>query len=194
MRLFTVSPDKHTLFIWTFKMTDDAETDILRLLMEHRSAIYTYILAITRDTHASEDIFQETSMAVWKKRQDFIPGTSFKAWSREIARREILARKRKDVRFPVLLSDEEMTLLIDSFEEYEVEFALEEYVDALKNCADKMRPKERNLINLRYSKEFSHQQISDILGIGTEGVRKFLFRVRKKLKQCVEFRIKTASD
>lgn len=158
--------------------------------MEYRTAIYSYILAITRDVHASEDVFQETSMVIWEKRDTYKEGTSFKAWSREIARRTLLARRRKDQRFPVLLSDDEMILLDQGFDEAEQEFEPEEYVDALKQCTDELRQKERHIIDLRYAKEFSMQQISEVLGIQAESVRKFLFRIRKGLKSCIWAKLK----
>lgn len=167
----------------------NSDTDILRLLMEYRTAIYSYILAITRDAHSSEDVFQETSMIIWEKRASYQPGTSFKAWSREIARRTILARRRKDSKFPALLSESEMKLLGEGFNEAEKEFQPEEYVDALKQCTGELRQKDRHIIDLRYAKEFSMQQISEVLGIQAESVRKFLFRIRKTLKICVQSRL-----
>lgn len=168
----------------------NSDTDILRLLMEYRTALYSYILAITRDAHSSEDVFQETSMVIWEKRGTYQPNTSFKAWSREIARRTILARRRKDIRFPVLLSDDEMKLLGEGFDEAEKEFQSDEYVDALKQCTGELRSHDRHLIDLRYVKDFSMQQISEVLGIQSESVRKLLYRIRKSLKFCIQSRLK----
>lgn len=171
-------------------MSNNKDSDILRLLMEYRTAIYSYILAVTRDAHASEDVFQETSMAIWERRDSYMPGTSFKAWSREIARRTMLARKRKDARFPVLLSEDEMVLLNEGFEDCESEIDSDNYVDALKACTGELRQRERDIIDLRYAKEFSLKQISEILGIQSESVRKFLFRIRKNLRSCIERRLR----
>src|SRR5207247_5016652 len=75
-----------------------AQSDFVKLLMEHRSTIHSFVYAIVHDPHLTEDILQEVSIVLWSKFSEYQPGTSFGAWSRSVAYREILAARRNESR------------------------------------------------------------------------------------------------
>src|SRR5947209_9396687 len=67
---------------------------ITRLLMQHRTALYGYIFACVRNHADAEDILQNVSVAVMESIGQLRDEAGFLPWSREIARRRILAHKR----------------------------------------------------------------------------------------------------
>ena len=58
----------------------------------------------------------------------------------------------------------------------------------LRECMTKLPEKSKNTIKLRYHEKLSYEDISSYLGMKLEAVRKSLFRVKKKLKECIEIR------
>ena len=68
---------------------------IARLLMQHRTVLYGYIFACVRNHADAEDILQNVSVAVMESIDQLRDESGFLPWSREIARRRILAHKRQ---------------------------------------------------------------------------------------------------
>src|SRR5258707_6727833 len=78
------------------RMTEGAlgQGQIARLLMQHRTALYGYIFACVRHHADAEDILQNVSVAVMESIDQLRDEAGFLPWSREIARRRVLAHKR----------------------------------------------------------------------------------------------------
>ncbi|MFZ5830412.1 MAG: sigma-70 family RNA polymerase sigma factor, partial [Planctomycetota bacterium] len=168
----------------------DRRSEVLRLLMEHRGTLFSFIYAMVRDFEVAEDIFQEVSVAVCESCADFRPGTNFGAWTREIARRRVLAHQRTEGRFPGLLSDEELAQIQAGFDEAESGWCPRDRLAALRQCVDSLSPAARRLLELRYAGRFRLSQIADQLGRQSESVRKALYRTRETLRACIERRMR----
>ena len=164
----------------------DCRNQVLQLLLEHRGALFSFIYVIVRDFDVAEDVFQEVSLAVCESCQDFRPGTSFAAWAREIARRRILAQRRKTGRFPTLLTEVELAQLAAGFDAAEHRTPHAQYLAALCTCIEKLSPAARRLLELRYAGGFRLGDIAARLSRQTESVRKALYRTRKALRICIE--------
>ena len=61
------------------------DAQFVKLLMEHRSLLHSFIYALVRDVHLAEDILQEMGVVLWTKFGEFRSGSNFGAWAREIA-------------------------------------------------------------------------------------------------------------
>src|SRR6516165_1367505 len=68
--------------------------EVVRLLMQHRTALYGFIYACVRNHADTEDILQNVSVAVTESIGQLADEAGFLPWSREIARRRILAHRR----------------------------------------------------------------------------------------------------
>jgi RNA polymerase sigma-70 factor (ECF subfamily) len=55
----------------------------------------------------------------------------------------------------------------------------------------RMRPRERQLLWLAHAEGYSHQEISEITGLSTAGIRLLLFRARRKIARLLRKRIGT---
>src|SRR5438270_8539303 len=67
---------------------------VARLLMQHRATLYGYIFACVRNHADAEDILQNVSVAVMESIDQLRDEAGFLPWSREIARRRVLAHTR----------------------------------------------------------------------------------------------------
>ncbi|MBI3858399.1 MAG: RNA polymerase subunit sigma-70, partial [Planctomycetes bacterium] len=41
------------------------ESDFVKKLMEHRSMLHSFVYALLRDAHLTEDILQEVAVVLW---------------------------------------------------------------------------------------------------------------------------------
>jgi RNA polymerase sigma factor (sigma-70 family) len=74
------------------------ESEFVKRLMEHRSMLHSFVYALLRDPHLTEDILQEVAVVLWSKYSEFRPGTDFGAWARSVAYREVLSARRSEAR------------------------------------------------------------------------------------------------
>jgi RNA polymerase sigma-70 factor, ECF subfamily len=67
---------------------------IARLIEEHGGRLYRYLLLLTRNRSAAEDIFQETWIRVLERGYQFKGGFGFQAWLLSIARHLVIDSSR----------------------------------------------------------------------------------------------------
>lgn len=168
----------------------DPISNVVRLLMEHRASLFSYIYTAVRDFDVAEEVFQEVSVAVCESYESFEPGTNFRAWAREIARRRVLAEWRSTGRFPGLLSDKSLRQIEAGFEDVETRWASGDRIAALRKCLGTLSPTVRRILELRYVNQLSLSDLAARLDRKGEGVRKALYRTRQSLRECIERRLR----
>jgi RNA polymerase sigma-70 factor, ECF subfamily len=164
-------------------------SDIVRLLIEHRTDIFAFIFAAVREYHAAEEIMQNVSVVICDKALEYKAGTNFRAWAREIARRQILQFGRQNRRGPSALSPIEIDHLAAAFDEAEKEGLLQDRVEALRQCLETLSKRVRDLVRLRYEERLTLDQMADHLASNPESVRKALYRGRIALRKCIDRRL-----
>ena len=155
----------------------------ISLFEADRNRFYSYIFAFMADSVATDDIFQETSMVLWKDFQKFTPGTSFSKWANGVAFNRIREYRRKNKKYAVGFSEEMLESLIDVVENDSEE---ENRWSALKACREVLPDHIQNLYDDFYIKILKAQQIADKTGRSIFGVRKSIHKLRKNLFDCVE--------
>jgi len=58
----------------------------VRLLAECERRLFAYILALVWNVHDAEDMYQQTALELWRKFDEYQPGTNFAQWAFTIAR------------------------------------------------------------------------------------------------------------
>lgn len=160
-------------------LVDSGVERIAALLMRHRTALYAYLLAAVRNPHDAEDLLQEVSVTVIRRWDAFEPGTSFPAWSREIARRHILdfAGRAKRVTIDPALLD-----ALDAAGEIETDRRR----DALRECLRALGGPARRVIDLRYAGAMDVPRIADSIGRTVQATYALLKRAREILRECAD--------
>ena len=162
--------------------------EVLRLLLEHRSSLFAFILAVTRKMETAEDIFQEVSLAICESADAYKLGTNFSAWSREIARRRIAAQFRREKRAQQALALLESRGLEAGFARADEDTSAQQRVAALHDCLKRLGPFVSRLFDLRYTARLHFQDIASRVGRQPESVRKAIYRGRQALRKCIESR------
>jgi RNA polymerase sigma-70 factor, ECF subfamily len=140
-------------------MTEPAERArrdgvISALLMRHRTALFAYIYSCVPHSADAEDILQEVSLTATLRFEQLREEAGFLPWAIEIARRQILAHRRKASRRTVLDPEVVSALASDA-----VETALQDgpsrRAEALLRCLESLPAHSVDLILARYDESFT---------------------------------------
>lgn len=168
-------------------MSTDNRDEILREAFAFQPRLVAYAYSMLKNHASAEDVVQGAYLVIVKKYDQFTPGTSLLAWSRAIVRLQVLSYIKKNKK-EVSLEDQLLTDAVDAaFEEFQGSVTAIRH-EHLRECMTKLPEKSKNTIKLRYHEKLSYEDISSYLGMKLEAVRKSLFRVKKKLKECIEIR------
>ena len=85
--------------------------DFVELMTQYQGRLYGYILSLSGDPDAANDVLQEANIVLWKQWNQFEPGTNFKAWAFRIAHFQFMAYRQKKIRDKVLYSDDLLSML-----------------------------------------------------------------------------------
>ena len=161
--------------------------DFVRLLTVHQVDIHAFIMSSLGDYADTADVLQATNMALWKKADQFIPGSGFVPWSFKVAKFEILAFLRTRRRDRHVFSPELVEMMISVAEERSQTFASRS--DALRQCMKKMSEQNREFLRIRYAQDQNIKQIAEKTGRSIESVKSLYHRIRKAIERCVERRM-----
>lgn len=158
-------------------------TPIITLLTDAQRALHAFILSQVADLSAADDILQETNLVLWNKRDDFTPGSNFRAWAFRIARNQVLAYRKRQGRDRLLFSD---TLLDQIAGEADTRAAeLGERRRALAECSGKLSSHEREVLKLCYAESKSGREIAEATDRSPDAIYQLLHRLRESLLECI---------
>jgi RNA polymerase sigma-70 factor (ECF subfamily) len=162
---------------------------VQKLFVKHQGVIKAYILSLLPCLADAEDVLQETFLTVSAKAATFAEGTNFVAWACTIARFKVLEARRR-LRQPTLLSESAIEALSEDVPESGF---FEERVEAVRRCLDRLAPRARQIVWLRYHGGCSCDDIGKQVGWRAAAVRVALAKARTALRTCVEFQLKRAA-
>ena len=158
--------------------------DFVRLLSCHSRQIFGFILTLSPHRADAEDIFQNASVALWKKFDTYQPGTNFRAWAYQVAYLEVVEHRRQRSKLRALLSEEAFEALAADALVVQEESARHE--DALATCLEKLSFKDRKLIESRYFNSQTTKQIAERSSRSIYAVYRSLARIHDALLRCVK--------
>jgi RNA polymerase sigma-70 factor (ECF subfamily) len=157
-----------------------------QLLSGNQRRIYLFILALLPHPTDAEEVLQETSMVLWRKFAQFQLGTDFLAWACQVARYEVLKFYERRQRAPAwqqipdAVLDELATTALQQMEE------MERRRVALVECVEKLKPRDRDLIERRSRAGSTIGDIAAELGRPLWGLYKVYARIHRDLSDCIE--------
>ena len=155
----------------------------VQLLTGEQTRLLQYISMLLGDIEAAHNVLQETNLVLWRKSDEFEPGTSFTAWSKSVAYWQVRAYLRDRKRDRLVFSDEVVSQLTNR--SGEDEDGLEKRL-ALRHCLKGINKRNRDLINTRYEGGESIKAIADASGRSESAIKVSLLRIRKALLACIQ--------
>ncbi|MCG8585659.1 MAG: sigma-70 family RNA polymerase sigma factor [Pirellulales bacterium] len=164
---------------------DDKQREFVDLLVENQNRLFAYLFAVLRNRDDTEEVFQQTSLVLWRKFDDFELGTNFFRWAAQVAQYELMSFFKSRRRSRLVFSDETVELLgIDAPELDHDEDGPRR--DAMAKCLDKLKPDDRKLVVDCYGNQLSVRELADELGRSRTSVHNSLRRIREWLMGCIE--------
>lgn len=168
---------------------NEASAEFIQLLTSNQSRLFAYALSLLGNRQQAQDVMQETNMVLWRKADQFRPGTNFGAWMLKVAYYQVLEHRRKLNKQALFIADEEF--LTQLAEEAVVSSdILEQQQDALRSCLTKLPPRQRDIVRRRYSEGASIKSVAEQIGSAASAVKQTLFRARASLIDCVQHRMR----
>ena len=166
---------------------DDDTAAFMALLMEHRHRLYAFIAKQLVNPADVEDVFQKTSIVLWKKMQDFDAQGSFFHWACGIAFNEVrnflTVQRRSRLHFDVELVE------LMAREAAEEESLSESRLDALRHCLRELSERQQSILQQCYAGTETITEVAQQLGRERTALYKQLARLREKLLACIRLRI-----
>ncbi len=167
---------------------------LIREFQRDRLRLIAYIRALVGDPDLTEDIFQEVSVIVLQKVEEFSAGRDLQAWCRGIARNVVLREREKSRRLRTFEGERLIELIDAAFAENATADPLEGRRSQLRSCMRMLAAPSRELVQLRYDSGLSLRALAQRLGRSEAAVQVALSRVRKWLLDCVERRAQTGAE
>jgi RNA polymerase sigma-70 factor (ECF subfamily) len=149
-----------------------------------RSRLFGYIHSLVRDLDDADDLFQQTTLILWNKFDDFDRARSFLSWACGVARLEVCNFLRSRGRQRLYFSDD-LNLLLAEAQDEMVHDETEERRGALAGCVEKLRQRDRQLLDECYGHEDGVTQVAGRHGRSPQSVHNSLRRIRRSLFECI---------
>jgi RNA polymerase sigma-70 factor, ECF subfamily len=147
-------------------------------------SLFLYALGLLHNTADVEDVLQEANLVLWRKFDEYAPGTDFGKWARRVVYYEVLKFLEKKPRAERLFSND----FIEGLAEAAARGAglLARRREALAGCLGKLSESDRRLVSLRYREHGKTAAVAGALGRSAQAVRKSIHRIRTALLGCIE--------
>ncbi len=165
----------------------DDTAAFMALLMQHRHRLYAFIAKQLVNPADVEDVFQKTSIVLWKKMSEFDRDGSFFHWACGIAFNEVrnflTVQRRSRMQF-----DLELVELLAQ-EAAEEESLSESRLEALRRCLSQLSERQQAILQQCYSGTESITAVAEQLGRERTALYKQLARLKEKLLACIQLRV-----
>ena len=165
----------------------DRYDEFVALYVQHEKAVFSFVLAMVRNTADAEDVVQRASMTMWRCFGQYKAGTNFRNWAFQVAKNEALNHLKKVRRDRHVFGEKLIAMLAEQAEERAAE--LEARSGALDFCVEKLPPAERKMVVGCYAEGSTIRSFAEKAGETANAIYKRLNRVRAQLQQCIERRL-----
>jgi RNA polymerase sigma-70 factor (ECF subfamily) len=163
------------------------QESLMILLLRERVKLLAYIRAIVRDEHLAEDVYQDVAVLALRKREEINDQRHFLAWMRLTSRHRAL-KVLEQRRHQVLLDESLLDLLDEQWVEHD-ERPSADLTEALRLCLERLTPRARNLIRLRYAEGISGERLAAGVDRSLNAVYVSLSRIHRSLGECIRRRL-----
>ncbi len=168
------------------------EKAFARLLTRYKDAIYFMLLKMVNNRSDAEDLTLEAFGKAFKSLHQYSPTYAFSTWLFKIASNNCIdfLRKKKGVHVSIENKEEsensDLIKLKSKEPNPEERLIRQQKAILLRNVVRKLKPRYQTLVELRYFREFSYEEIAKELDLPLGTVKAQLFRAREMLFKMIE--------
>lgn len=173
---------------------DGDQAAYAELMGKYRDSIFFMMLKMVRDKDDADDLTIEAFGKAFNRLHQYKPDYAFSTWLFKIASNNCIdfIRKKKMNTFSIdqPMEDDEGSqipyTLASKGLSPEEKYMKKQKVKMMRQVVDKLKPRYRKLVELRYFKEYSYEEISVELDIPLGTVKAQLFRAREFLSNIMK--------
>jgi RNA polymerase sigma-70 factor (ECF subfamily) len=166
---------------------DHRQKEFAEQFVRGQDRVYGFIATMLPNRTDAEEVFQQTSLLLWRKWDEFEPGTDFVSWACTVAHFEVLNYIRRADRRNVALSGDVIELLVK--ERRVMRDEIDARRDALRVCIDGLPARQRELVEAAYSGVQPINVLATQMGQTANAVYMTLRRIREALGACIRKRL-----
>lgn len=150
-----------------------------------QAKLQAYIRSLLPNRADAEDVFQKTSMTLWRKFDQWEPERGvFEAWACGVAFYEVRQFRRTSSRSRLYFDDELMELLS---EERQVDLkSHDERLEALEQCRGKLKERDQLLLQEIYDRGYGVVELAEKQGSAVQTLYNRLNQIRRQLYFCMQ--------
>jgi RNA polymerase sigma-70 factor, ECF subfamily len=164
------------------------------LLKRYYDAIYYMMFKMVRNQDDADDLTMEAFGKAFKNLHHYTPDYAFSTWLFRIATNNCIDHMRRQKIKPLSIDNTfetedggEVTMNLKSgYLDPEEKFIKAQKIKVMHEVVDKLKPRYKKLIELRYFKEWSYEEISAHLNIPIGTVKGQLYRAKEILLQVLK--------
>ena len=171
-----------------------------QLMSAYRENIYFMMFKMVNNRDDAEDLTIEAIGKAFKRLEQYRPDFAFSTWLFKIASNNCIDFLRKKKKATLVSLDQgysnedgdEMTIDIEEDNlNPEQAFMKEQRKEEMHKIVDQLKPKYKQLVELRYFEEMSYEEIADELNLPLGTVKAQLFRARELMFEILKHTAKT---
>lgn len=166
----------------------DTRAELTRLWLKSLPVLETFVRGSIRDRDAREDVVQATAEQVSRSFDEYDRDRPFSAWVIGIAKFRVLTYYRTQQRERLTFGEHAIEVLTGSAVLINAE--IDDRMEALEFCMDKLDSKHRKLLRLRYVEDRQPMDLADQLGSTPNAVSAMVRRLRLALANCIDKRLR----
>ena len=170
------------------------EKAFAKLMSRYKDAIYFMLLKMVNNKSDAEDLTIEAFGKAFKNLHQYSPSYAFSTWLFKIASNNCIdfLRKRRGVHIPIENSqdsndnDQQQIRLKSNDPNPEQKLIRMQKAILLRKVVRRLKPRYQTLVDLRYFREYSYEEIANELKLPLGTVKAQLFRAREMLFKMIE--------
>jgi RNA polymerase sigma-70 factor (ECF subfamily) len=165
----------------------DPDEALSVLMTAYGKAIFRYCCQVMKDRHLAEEVLQETFVQAFQGFERFAGKSKLRTWLFSIAHNRCLDALRKErTRAKRIQPVSDPPETEDPAVGPEASSAAEELADVLRQCLEKLTPKVRSAVILRFREELTYPEMSEVCGDRAPTLQARVTRAMPVLRECVE--------
>lgn len=172
---------------------DGIQNAYAQLLRRYWDSIFFMLLKMVHNRDDAEDLTIEAFGKAFKNLANYTPEFAFSTWLFKIANNNAIdfIRRQKGKMVPIdnqgrNPEDEAVIQLQSNAPDPEEELIRKQKARLMKEVVDQLKPRYSRLVNLRYYKEYSYEEIAKELELPIGTVKAQLFRAKQLLSTILK--------
>ncbi len=152
----------------------------------HRLSIppVRFSYTLVGDAEVARDVLQETNRVLWMEADSFDLDREFLPWAFAVARNQVRSQRKRSSRSRLVFDEDVVAQLADRAEAETEHHGAK--LAALASCLNKLNHEQRGMIQRRYQRSESVQDIATSLDRTAGSLAVTLHRLRGVLARCIE--------